>query len=79
MSPRLTALAMTVPSRVINGPGGTADVAIGAERAMGFQGRVMVFRWSAAGLVAPLVVDRPTAGARFGFSLAAGSGRRRGG
>jgi len=54
---------------------GFADVAIAAERFLGFQGRVTVYRGSAMGLTAPVVVDGPTAGARFGFSLAAGAAR----
>jgi hypothetical protein len=58
---------------------GFADVAVGAERAMGFQGRVTVYRGSAAGLVGPVWVDGPGAGARFGFALAMAGGRRRGG
>ena len=58
---------------------GFADVAIGAERLMGFQGRVTVYRGSAMGLTVPVVVDGPTAGARFGFAVAMLNGRRRGG
>ncbi|MBK6531840.1 MAG: FG-GAP repeat protein [Deltaproteobacteria bacterium] len=58
---------------------GFSDVLIGAERFMGFQGRVMVYRGSAMGLVAPVAVDGPAAGARFGFSVAMIRRRPRGG
>ena len=58
---------------------GFADVAIGAERLMGFQGRVTVYRGSTMGLGTPVVVDGPTAGARFGFAVAMLNRRHRGG
>lgn len=57
---------------------GFADVAFAAERYLSFQGRLLVYRGSAIGLGAPVIIDGPVAGARFGFSVAM-VGRRRGG
>ncbi len=57
---------------------GYADVGFAAERFLSFQGRLLVYRGSAVGLGAPVVIDGPVAGSRFGFSVAM-MGWRRGG